>query len=49
MDTLYPLSTPMVVQSLQVNKDLFRPPEENEELLGPEVPYLSVIDALMSF
>ena len=37
----------MVVRSLEVTKDLFRPKEENEELLGPEVPYLSAIGALM--
>ncbi|KAL6346247.1 hypothetical protein AAG906_033043 [Vitis piasezkii] len=37
----------MVVRSLEVNKDSFRPKEENEELLGPEVPYLSAIGALM--
>ena len=37
----------MVVRSLEVTKDPFRPKEENEELLGPEVPYLSAIGALM--
>ncbi|KAG7583422.1 hypothetical protein ISN44_As08g029370 [Arabidopsis suecica] len=42
-----PLSTPMVVRSLNVESDPFRPPEENEEILGPEVPYLSAIGALM--
>ena len=30
-----------------MTKDPFRPKEENEELLGPEVPYLSAIGALM--
>ena len=39
--------SPMVVRSLEVNKDPFRPKEENEELFGPEVPYLSAIGALM--
>ena len=47
MDKSHPLSSPMVVRSLEVNKDPFRPKEENEELLGPEVPYLSAIGALM--
>ncbi|XP_070032867.1 secreted RxLR effector protein 161-like [Nicotiana tomentosiformis] len=47
MDKAHPLSTPMVVRLLEMNKDLFRPPEEDEELLGPEVPYLSAIGALM--
>ena len=30
-----------------MNKDQLRPRDENEELLGPEVPYLSAIGALM--
>jgi hypothetical protein len=47
MDKSHPLSTPMVVRSLDVNKDPFRPRENEEELLGPEVPYLSAIGALM--
>ncbi|XP_070035628.1 secreted RxLR effector protein 161-like [Nicotiana tomentosiformis] len=47
MDKAHPLSTPMVVRSLEMNKDLFRPPEEDKELLDPEVPYLSAIGALM--
>ncbi|XP_070036789.1 secreted RxLR effector protein 161-like [Nicotiana tomentosiformis] len=37
----------MVVQSLEVNMDPFRPPEEDEELLDPEKSYLSTIGALM--
>ena len=47
MDQAHPLSSPMVVRSLDVNKDPFRPREKNEEVLGPEVPYLSAIGALM--
>ena len=47
MDKAYPSKTPMVVRSLDMNKDQFRPRDENEELLGPEVPYLSAIGALM--
>ena len=47
MDKAHPLSSPMVVRSLDVKKDSFRPCEKDEELLGPEVPYLSVIGALM--
>ena len=47
MDKSHPLSSPMVVRSLEETKDPFRPKEENEELLGPEVPYLSEIGALM--
>ncbi|KAF3654743.1 hypothetical protein FXO37_16311 [Capsicum annuum] len=47
MDEAHPLSTPMVVRSLYVNKDPFRPQEKNEELFGPEIPYLSAIGALM--
>jgi hypothetical protein len=47
MDKAYPLSTPMVVRSLDMDKDPFRPKEVGEELLGPEVPYLNAIGALM--
>ena len=47
MEKANPLSTPMVVRSLSVEKDPFRPYEENEKVLGPEVPYLSAIGALM--
>ena len=47
MDKSHPLNSPKVVRLLEVTKDLFRPKEENEELLGPEVPYLNVIGALM--
>ena len=43
----HPLGSPMVVRSLEVTKDPFRPKKENEELLGPEVPHLSAIGALM--
>ena len=47
MDRAHPLNSPMIVRSLEVDKDPFRPKEENEKLLGPEVPYLSAIGALM--
>jgi hypothetical protein len=47
MEKAHPLSTPMVVRSLDVEKDHFRPREDDEEILGPEVPYLSVISALV--
>ncbi|KAL0415672.1 UNVERIFIED_CONTAM: Copia protein [Sesamum latifolium] len=47
MDKSHPLNTPMVVRSLDMKKDPFRPRESDEELLGPEVPYLSAIGALM--
>ena len=47
MNKPHSLSSPMVVRSLEVTKDPFRPKEENEELLGLEVPYLSAIGALM--
>ena len=38
MDKAHPSSTPMVIRSLEVSKDPFRPQEENEEPLGPELP-----------
>ena len=47
MDKAHPLNSPMIVRSLEVDKDPFRPKDENEKLLGPEVPYLSAIGALM--
>ena len=47
MNKSYPSKTPMVVRSLEMEKDQFRPQEEGEEILGPEVPYLSAIGALM--
>nr|AAM74357.1 Putative retroelement [Oryza sativa Japonica Group] len=47
MKDSYPTRTPMVVRSLAVESDPFRPQENNEELLGPECPYLSAIGALM--
>ena len=47
MDKAHPLSSPMVVRSLDVKNDPFHPCEKGEELLGPKVPYLRVIDALM--
>ena len=37
----------MVVRSFEVNKYLFHLKEDNEKLFGPEVPYLSIIGALM--
>ena len=46
-DKSHPLSTPMIVISLDVMNDSCRSREEGEELLGPEVPYLSAIGALM--
>ena len=47
MDKCHPLKTPMVVRSFEVDKDPFRPKEKDQEVLGPEVPNLSAIGALM--
>ena len=47
MDNSHPLSTPMVVRSLDINTDPFRPQENDEEFLGNETPYLSAIWVLM--
>lgn len=49
MDKSQPLSTPMVVRSLDPKKVPFRPKEDDEKILGPEVPYLNAIDALLYF
>ena len=46
MNKAHPLSSPMVVRSLDVKNNPFRPCEKGEELLGSEVPYLSAIGAL---
>nr|GEV87728.1 hypothetical protein [Tanacetum cinerariifolium] len=37
----------MVIRTLDVEKDPFRPPSDKEKILGPEVPYLSAIRALL--
>ncbi|XP_074378316.1 secreted RxLR effector protein 161-like [Apium graveolens] len=47
MDKAHPLTTPMVARSLEVENDPFRPRKEDENALGPKVPYLSAIGALM--
>jgi hypothetical protein len=47
MDKPHPLSTPMIVRSLDVKNDPYRLQKNNEKTLGPEVPYLSAIGALM--
>ena len=47
MDNAHPLSTPMIVRNLDPKKDPFRPLEDSEKILGPEVPYLNAIGALL--
>ena len=47
MDKVHPLSSPMIVRSFDAKKNHFHPKEENEALLGSEVPYLSAIGALL--
>jgi hypothetical protein len=47
MDKTYPSKPPMVVWSLEIKTGPFRPPDEWEETLGPQVLYLSAIGALM--
>jgi Reverse transcriptase (RNA-dependent DNA polymerase)/GAG-pre-integrase domain/Integrase core domain len=47
MDKAHPLKSPMVVRSLNIKDDPFRPRESNEDVLGSKVPYLSAIGALM--
>ncbi|XP_074342536.1 secreted RxLR effector protein 161-like [Apium graveolens] len=37
----------MVVRFLEPDKDPFRPRENDEDVLGPEIPYLGAIGALM--
>jgi hypothetical protein len=47
MDKGYLATTPMIVRAFEKDKDLFKPREEGEEVLGQEFTYLSVIGALM--
>ncbi|XP_048615731.1 secreted RxLR effector protein 161-like [Brassica napus] len=47
MDKAHSLSSPMVVRSLDLEKDPFGPKKPDEDMLGPEIPYLSAIGALM--
>ena len=49
MNKTYHLNTEMVDWSLDVKNNHFRPQEEDEEILGLEVPYISAIDTLMYF
>ena len=49
IDKSFPLRTPMMVRLLDIKKDLFRPKEDNEELLGPGVPYLSAIRVVLMY
>ena len=43
MDKSHPLCTPMVLRSLDMDKDPFRHQEKDEEQLGLEVSYLTAI------
>ena len=47
MDKTHSLNIPMKVRSLDVKKDIFRPWDDNEELLSLEVPYFSGIGVYM--
>jgi hypothetical protein len=47
IDKSYPNKTPMIVRSLEMEIDQFRSRDEGEVILGPQVPYLSAIGALM--
>ena len=40
MDKSHPLRTPMVVLSLDVDKDPFRRKEDTQDILRPEAPSL---------
>lgn len=41
------MQTPMVVRSLDVEKEPFKPKDDGEEIMGPDFPYFSAIGALM--
>ena len=46
MDNSHPFSTPMVVRSLDISTDAFRPQDNDEKPLGDEIPYISAPTAL---
>ena len=48
MDKSHPLSSLMIVHSLEVKNDPFCPKEDNKKLFGPKIPYYSVIGASMN-
>ena len=48
MDKSHSLSSLMIVYSLKVKNKLLCPKEDNEELLGLEVPYYNVIGVPMN-
>jgi hypothetical protein len=47
MNMSYPTRNPMIIQSLYMEKDVFVPRDDNEEILGQNYPYLYAISALM--
>ena len=47
MEVAQPLSSPIVVRSVDLKKDEFRPCDEGEKCLEPETAYLAAINALM--
>lgn len=47
MDKSHLLHTPMILRSLDLDRNPFRPEEKDEELLGPEVTFLSIIRAIL--
>ena len=49
MDKVHPDSTPMISHSLDQRNYLFRPRDDDEDVLEVEVPYLSAIGALLYF
>ncbi|XP_048605504.1 uncharacterized protein LOC125583019 [Brassica napus] len=47
MADCHPLTSPMVVRTLSMDTNPFRPNMDDEDVLGPEISYLSAIGALM--
>jgi hypothetical protein len=47
MDKAYPQRTPMIIHTLENDKDSFKPKQEGEEVLGAEYTYFNDIGALM--
>lgn len=47
MDKTHPLNTLITVRSLNSKKDIFRPKENDGDIISPKVPYLNTIEALL--
>lgn len=47
MDKAHSASTPMIGRNMDIKEDPLRPKDDDEEILGAGIPYLSAICALL--